>query len=293
MRIATVIAVLAALLAAGCGSREDSSGTSTGSASTSGSTTATTGAGTTTGTPAGTVTAAGLDGHTFISTAVRGHELVPGTKVTLSFDHGGLGAQAGCNSMGGAYAVEDGVLRWNAAPATTMIGCEERLQRQDEWLADFLSGGARVLLGGGTESAADDLPLTLTRDGVTIELAVGTPASQPPPIVETTWTLVRMLDRDGTVASVPAGVEPPTLRLTEGGTAEVFAGCNRGGGRAQLVEGAFVVFGPLALTRMACDPAAMRLERTVTSILHGRTALGFEGRAQTVANNGRHLVFRG
>lgn len=272
MRIATVLALLLALLAAGCGSDDDSS-------------TATSG-GSGTGAAGSSVSAERLDGRTFLSSAVRGRELVDGTQVTLTFQEGGLGVSAGCNTMGGAFAVEDGTLRWSAAPATTMIGCEPALQRQDEWLTRFLAGGVEL-------SAPDARTLLLSGDGgVEVTLTEGADASQPPPIVGTSWTLVTIGDRSGTASSVPAGVEAPTLRFTADGRAEVFAGCNRGGGRAQVRDDGFAVFGPLALTRMACEQPAMKVEALVTSILDGRVALGFSGADLSVAKDGRSLVFR-
>lgn len=286
-RTALAIALLGTLLlAVGCGSSDDDASTgSNGSSNGAATTTAGTGIDTGSASPSGaTPTADELNGRTFVSTAVTGHELVPGTEITLGFEENGLGVKAGCNSMGGAYALEDGTLRWAAAPATTMIGCEAPLQSQDEWLTDFLSGGAKI--------TADGERLTLARDGVTIELREGTGAHTPPPIAGTNWTLETIGGRDGTAASVPAGVEPPTLRFADG-RAEVFAGCNRGGGAAELRDDGFVVFGPLALTQMACDEPAMRLEQLVTAILQGRVALGFDGDGNlTVANDGRHLVFR-
>lgn len=261
---ALALVLLIALAVAGCGSDDDASGT-----------TAAAGA---------AVTAADLDGRSFVSTAVGGRELVAGTEVTIRFEEGTLGVSAGCNSLGGTYAVEDGTLRWSAAPAMTMIGCEPPLQRQDDWLLAFLSDGATI-------EAPTARTLALEHDGVTIELAEGASAAQPPPIAGTTWTLTTIADRNGTAASLPAGVEPPTLRIV-GGQAQVFAGCNRGSADVQVRDDGFAVFGPLKLTRKACERAAMAVERTVTSILSGRAALGFSGADLTIAKKGRSLVFR-
>lgn len=266
MRISLLALTLAGLLAvAGCGSDDDGAAT-TGSS--------------------GTVPAAAqLDGRSFVSTAVRGRQLVPGTEVTIRFEDGTLGVTAGCNSLGGTYAIADGTLRWTAAPAMTMIGCEPALQRQDDWLAAFLSDGATV-------AAPDARTLALEHDGVTIELAEGASAAQPPPIAGTDWTLESIGGRGDTVSSVPSGVPAPTLRI-DAGRAAVFAGCNRGGGNVQVRDDGFAVFGPLKLTRKACDRAAMAVERQVTSMLDGRVALGFDGSGNlSVAKDGRHLVFR-
>jgi heat shock protein HslJ len=261
---ALALVLLVALAVAGCGSDDDASGT-----------TAAAGA---------AVTAADLDGRSFVSTAVGGRELVAGTEVTIRFEEGTLGVRAGCNSLGGTYAVQDGTLRWSAAPAMTMIGCEPPLQRQDDWLLGFLSDGATI-------EAPTARTLALEHDGVTIELAEGASASQPPPIAGTAWTLQSIGDRGGDASSsVPAGVQAPTLRIV-GGRAEVFAGCNSGSARVQVRDDGFARFGPLTLTRKACGRAAMEVERTVTAVLDGRVALGFEGSQLSAVKEGRRLLF--
>lgn len=262
----TLLLLFVPLALAGCGSGDES--TDAGAESS--------------GAPA----AADLDGRTFASTAVAGHELVPGTQVVLRFDGGTLGAQAGCNSLGGSYAIEDGRLRWTGEPTQTMIGCEPALQRQDEWLSELLRGGVELAADG-----ADGL--RLTRGAVVLELREGAaPGSgEPPPIAGTLWRLETIADRDGTASNVPAGVRTPTLRIGGDGRAQLFTGCNRGSASATLRDDGFVVFGPRALTRMACDETAMRVERAVTSVLDGRVALGFEGPRLSAAKDGRHLVF--
>lgn len=260
MRFVVLLALLLPLALAGCGDSDESSGETTGAAS-----------------------AADLDGRTFVANAITGHELVAGTEVTLRFDRGTLGVSAGCNTLSGGYAIADGTLRWTSEPAQTMIGCEPALQRQDEWLTKLFADGLEV------QASATDL--RLTGGDVVLALREGTPAGTPPPIAGTTWTLETISARDGTSTNVPAGVEPPTLRIGEDGTAEVFAGCNRGSASAQLRDDGFVVFGPLALTEMACDATAMRVERAVTAVLRGRVALGFEGERLSAAKDGNRLTF--
>ncbi len=226
---------------------------------------------------------ADLTGRSFVSTAVRGHELVPGSEVTIAFEAERLSARADCNALSGAWSVEDGRLRTDGDLAQTQMACEEALMRQDEWLASFLADDPQVALDG------DDL--TLTGDGVTVELTEAAPAG-PRPIAGTTWRLTEIHDRGGSVSSVPAGVEAPTLLIAEGGRVELFAGCNRGGGRADVREDGFVDFGPLALTRKACDSAATQVEAAVLAVLDGRAAAGFSGTGDlSLARDGESLVF--
>jgi heat shock protein HslJ len=264
MRFIALLVLVASVAVAGCGGDDASPGQTTGAAS-----------------------AADLDGRTFVATSVSGRELVPGTTLTMRFDGGTLGVTAGCNMISGGYAVDDGVLRWTAEPAQTLIGCESALQRQDEWLARLLTDGVEV--------AASGWELRLSGGDVVLTLSEGTApgASDPPPIAGTTWTLETISGRGGTSSNVPAGVRAPTLRIGEDGTAEVFAGCNRGVARARLRDDGFVVFGPLALTKKACDEAAMRVERAVAAVLRGRVALAFEeGGRLSAAKDGNRLTFR-
>lgn len=262
MRIVVLLLLLAPLAVVGCGSGDEPSGATTSA-----------------------VAAADLDGRTFVSTSISGRELVAGTRLTIGFDAGTLAVAAGCNTLSGGYAIEDGTLRWTSEPVQTLIGCEPALQRQDEWLTELFADGL-----GASVSGAD---LRLTGGDVVLELREGAApgAGTLPPIAGTTWTLESISGRGDTVASVPAGVEAPTLRIGEDGTAELFAGCNRGSASAQLRDDGFVVFGPPTLTEMACDEAAMRVERVVKTVLRGRVALGFEGDRLSAAKDGRRLTF--
>lgn len=269
-----VVLVLAAALA-GCGSSDDADRTSPGATVPSGTGSA--------GAPEPAPTVDALAGRSFVSTAVRGRRLVPGSELALTFDDGTLGARAGCNTLGAGYGVADGRLRLRGEPQRTMIGCAPALMRQDDWLSDFLAAGPALTLAGER--------LTLRGDAETIELSEGSSAGTPPPIAGTRWKLVTIGERGGTASSVPAGVRPPTLRITRDGRAELFAGCNGGGAEATVRDDGFVVFGPFALTRKACAEPAAQLEATVVAILDGEVAAGFEGAQLTLAKDGRSLTF--
>jgi heat shock protein HslJ len=113
------------------------------------------GAATTESTPVSTPDAAAdrsdveadLVGATFVASEVTGWTLVDGTELTISFDADLVVAEAGCNSMRGGWSVVDGALQVETL-STTLIGCTDELQRQDEWLAAFLEGGPAVALDG-------------------------------------------------------------------------------------------------------------------------------------------------
>ena len=65
-------------------------------------------------------------------------ELVDGTTIRLVFSAVGLTASAGCNTIGGDYTVDDGVLQM-AATSMTEMGCGPQRHAQDEWLVEVLS----------------------------------------------------------------------------------------------------------------------------------------------------------
>jgi heat shock protein HslJ len=132
---------------AGCGSDDSSGATDDSSASASGS----------------AVTADDLEGTTYVSTSVTGHDLVEGSTINLSFEGPRMQLSAGCNIMSAAYDVTDGTLAWTGEPAATMMACPDDLMAQDQWLIELFQDGVTATSDGST--------LTLSNDEVTIELA--------------------------------------------------------------------------------------------------------------------------
>lgn len=142
-RIVPVVLLLAALPLAGCGSEDDSASDAAAAE------------------PSG-VTADDLDGSSYASTEVTGHELVEGTRVRLSFEDGTLAVSAGCNTMTAEYDVTGDRLAWSGPPAATMMGCLDDVAAQDEWLTSLFQTGATVqLVDGDLELTQDEVVLTL------------------------------------------------------------------------------------------------------------------------------------
>jgi heat shock protein HslJ len=220
----------------------------------------------------------GIDGRTFLSTAIAGRALVPGSQVRLSFEDGRVAAQAGCNSMSGSYAVDGGRLAVGAL-AMTEMGCDPALMDQDAWLGEFLDG-ATIALAGDT--------LTLARDGVTLTLLDREVADPDRPLVGTRWVVDGLVSGDA-VSSVPGGVIA-ALVFSDGEVA-VEAGCNSGGGPAE-VDDATITFGPIALTEMACGPDAMAVEQVVTAVLAGTADYAIEADVLTLRGAGSGLLLR-
>jgi heat shock protein HslJ len=95
---------------------------------------------------------ASLNGRRFVSVSVsedgRPRPLVAGTHITLNFDDGRLGANAGCNTMGTAIDVTDGTIASNGEIASTAMGCADALMAQDEWLGRLLREPLKWRLDG-------------------------------------------------------------------------------------------------------------------------------------------------
>ena len=111
-----------------------------------------------------------IEGREFVSTSVTedGTEraLVGGTVIRLTFREGRIGASAGCNQIGGDYALDDGRLHV-ANLASTAMGCDPARHDQDEWLTAFLGAGPTVVLDGAElVLEAGSARIVLVDDGV-------------------------------------------------------------------------------------------------------------------------------
>jgi heat shock protein HslJ len=264
-------ALLLVGLLAGCGSSDDGDE--------GGDTTSPTTGVTPSSTPVAAV--ADLDGTTYESTSVDGHELVPGEPVRVSFEGDTMSVSAGCNTLFGAYDVTDGTLAWSGEPASSLVGCEPELADQDAWLADFFTTGAEATLDGST--------LTLTQGDVVMELA-DVAETNLEDLLGRTWT-VRGIVVDGVTSRVPSGVRNPTLVVSEKGLSRIDTGCNKGRTRV-TVDGESLTFAPPTVTRQACPPPARGVERAVLEVVDGTSDHVWYRAATLVVTKGdRGLVF--
>jgi heat shock protein HslJ len=220
-----------------------------------------------------------LEDRTFLSTNVEGRILVPGTTVRLTFERGQVGINAGCNSMGGSYAIDGGRLIVRDIHSTDMA-CDPPLMDQDRWVSDLLSTGAAGILAGET--------LTLEGSGVRLTLLDRRVVEPDRPLEGTRWVVEGMIS-GGTVSSIPPGVTA-AIRI-EDGRASVEAGCNSGGASVEIADGT-ATFGPLALTRIGCEPDRMEVERAISSVLTGRALYRIEADVLTLGTDASALILR-
>ena len=236
-----VTVLLAAGALGGCGGDDDDDGTG--------------------GTGATTAAPVDLDGRTFLSHTVsvggRDRPLVAGTRITLTFDDGTVGASAGCNSMSGDYTLDGDVLRVGQIGSTEM-GCDPERHEQDDWVADLLTSSPTIRLS--------EPELTLTAGDTVVALVDREVAEPDADLVGTHFVLESIVDGD-TVSSVPAGVEA-TFEISGDGTVELALGCNTGGGTAEIGDGT-LTFGTIVATEMACEEPAMQVEAAILDLLSG------------------------
>jgi heat shock protein HslJ len=226
------VAALGLLLLVGCGSRAASGGLSD------------------------------LRGRTFLSTAVTENgqvkPLVPGTRIRLSFGEEGrrIGANAGCNHIGGDARVENGRLVAGDM-AMTAMGCDGGRSEQDDWLVKFLTGTPTVRISGAE--------LVLANNTTEIRLLDRTVADPDRPLIGTRWVVESVIDRD-TASSIPQGAVAQ-LVLNADGTFTGNTGCNHMGGGA-VIAAPTIRFAGVFTTKMACEDGRMRLEQSVLGVLH-------------------------
>lgn len=280
-RVAVALVTVAALALTACGDSDDVG---------TGDTTAPT---TLPSTSVPVTGSAALLGRSFIGTdiTVDGEPkvLIGDSTLRLAFDEDGtVGAQAGCNSMGGtpdAAALDDGRLIITGGVMMTEMACNpEALMDQDTWFAE--------LLGNGLDWTLEDDDLVLVSGGTVIRLTDRAVAEPDMDLAGTVWTVDGIIDGDA-VSSVPADVAA-TVVLKSDGTAEVHTGCNSGSGSWSRT-GDQLTLGSVALTKMACLGEAGELEEAVTPTLEsGTLTIEIDGSHLTLlAEDGNGLTFVG
>jgi heat shock protein HslJ len=220
-----------------------------------------------------------VDGRTFLSTGSDGFELVDGTVIRIEFRDGALSANAGCNTLAGGYQFDGDTLRMDGALAMTEMACDEALMDQDTRFADLLMASPTVALDGDT--------LVLTAADASITFLDREVADPDRPIEGTVWTLTTIID-DDSASSIPMEATSTLTFINgadgAGGTAAVATGCNTGSAPATIGDGT-ITFGPLALTKMACQQPLMDLESSVLSVLAGDVTFEIEAGSLTITNS--------
>lgn len=155
----------------------------------------------------------------FVSQALTGRTLVPGTEIRLAFDIG-YTATAGCNTLTGAYRFDDDVLVVASMESTT-LACDAARQEQDAWLAGFLLSRPTTVL--------DDPRLTLVKDVTSLAMLDREIASPDRPLVGTQW-IGSKIDTGSGVMTTGADLARLSVGFAADGTFQASSGCQRANG---------------------------------------------------------------
>jgi len=222
--------------------------------------------------------------RTFLSEIVKGHTLVKGSQLRMSFTEHQIRANAGCNHLNGTARLDGGHLVVTNLGGTEMA-CEKGLMAQEKWLSTFLLARPTWRLDGDT--------LVLTSKNTEIRLVDEQVAKPAKPLKGTTWVLDTLID-EKTASSVPAGVKA-TLTLGKDGVAGGSTGCNIFGGAGDnyQADATSITFGDLVTTKRACGDAEMSVEQVVLDVLRGKVDYTIDGDTLMVtAKSGKALRYR-
>lgn len=224
-----------------------------------------------------------LSGRTFVSTEVKGHDLVAGSAISLSFPAssgpGALSANAGCNTMSGQAVVDGGVLRVPQL-AMTQMGCSQALMAQETWFSGLLTQGVDLTVSGEK--------IVLAADGVTITLTDRTVVVPDLPFVGTTWTLDGIVRNDSV-----AHYADVTATMSTNGSEISYRACNSRRGPISIT-GDSATAGPMVGTKMACSDARADVEKAMDAVLDGTFTVTVDGNHLTLTGaDGAGLIFVG
>jgi heat shock protein HslJ len=222
----------------------------------------------------GTLTPPKVVGRTYLSTAVSGHTLVRGTRITLTFDDKTLSASAGCNSLSGAYRIDGDRLLAEQLGGTEM-GCDPPRHAQDAWVAELLRSKPVLVNRGDT--------ITLTSGTTALTLQDREVAQPDKPLVGTTWVVDTIIDNQ-MASSVPAG-RPSTVVLPSRTRIEVYDGCNRTSGAVEVGASSLTVVDLPASVRTNCPgPPGV----VFATVLQGTVQFTIEGDRLTLTGRQGH-----
>jgi heat shock protein HslJ len=224
--------------------------------------------------------ASGPVGRTYVSTGVAGHTLVDGTQVTITFGaNGEMSAQAGCNTLGTKYKIDNGILLAENFGGTEM-GCDAPRHAQDQWLTAFLSSKPTV--------AVQSDELVLATPDVTLTMRDRESAQPDKPLTGTTWVADTVIEGDA-ASSVPA--DPKVWLKIADGKVQGSDGCNGFGGTA-AVEPGTITFSGVASTLIGCidrSPA----NPVIHELVKGKVSYQLDGDRLTLTTaGGKGLGFR-
>lgn len=222
-----------------------------------------------------------LAGTSWTITRIGETTPVAGSTPTMVFTADHASGITGCNYYSGEYSLTGSRLTVSSTTMTAMA-CAPALMEQESAFTAALGKVAGFTLAGETLSLTDASGATV----LTLAAAVDPPQR---PLVGTDWQLATI--RTGATASSVVAGSSVELKIADGklvGTA-----CNTF--RAKVtIDGASITVGPVASTRMACQPKEVGVqERKVLALLGAATSWKVTGLTLDLSTpNGDGLEFR-
>lgn len=209
--------------------------------------------------------------------------------ITIDGNHIAFGAT--CNTMSGSLEQSGSQLHVSDI-GTTLKGCTEAGQAQDQWLNDFFAAGPSYVIDGNNitlQSGGEEIVITSPDNA-----DVG--SINPDGVL---WDLTNIEQTDGDsigATSVGGDGGAPTLVLN-GDQLTFSTGCNQANTvLAQDTPSGIWALASVAVTKMGCkDPSLSELEQTILSVLgQGEVTVSFSGnqlRISRADNPGVTLVY--
>lgn len=209
------------------------------------------------------------DGKAFVVRGASDISIPEGVTLTFSFTATQVQFDGGCNTHVGDYAINNNRLVVTTLQQTERA-CDSSLMDLDRTVAGFILTKPAFVYGDDT--------VIISRDSKAITMQEAKDIVDSP-LEGTTWKVIGTFEGDATQS---LKTDPATI-VFDGGTAAVFAGCNSGT-VAYTVSGSTITFSALALTKKACDDAAMTLEATVSKVLVGEKTFDIYGPKLTITD---------
>ena len=199
-----------------------------------------------------------LSGLDFLLTEAQGYEPVA-DQILLSFTSADeFGFAGGCNSFGGTFSVQDGLFVADELNGT-LIGCEQGLNDEDEWLVAFFTASPSIDLENGI--------LTLVSEDATLIFSDRSSMIPAVPLVDTVWSVDGFTD--GGISTAYNLDQMPSVTFNADETISLSTGCNSGVGTYALEGGSISVNIETYSYAMCPDDIADEVEGRVVEIFIG------------------------
>jgi heat shock protein HslJ len=223
-----------------------------------------------------------LDGRVFLSMRITEggvpRALVDDTRLSLGFREGSrVGADAGCNSLGGRYAVDRAELVITNAGITKMA-CDDARLAQDEWYFGFLQSSPSLVLDGNA--------LVLDGGGTRLEYLDREEATPDVELTGHTWKVDTIIQGGG--AHHAAWPKPATLVFATDGSLAIDTGCNTGSAKYRL-SGKELSFTSPATTKVHCESPLPNQEDALLGLLRGPQPVTWEITVDRLSLRGKDI----